>query len=377
MRYTDCARIVLTASILCAPALAQQAPSVPVSVATAERQDVPIFLRGIGSVQALQTVLVRARVDGTINRLAFTEGQDVKPGDLLAEIDPRPYAATLEQAVAKKSADMAQLANYKRDLARYTDLAKNEFASRQSVDTQSASVLQSSANVQADDAAIAAAKLNLDFTRITSPIEGRVGLRMVDTGNLVHANDAGGIVTVNQLHPIAAIFTLPQDQLPSVQDAMRATPGAALKVEAYSSDDQRILGEGVLVTVDNAIDTSTGTIRLKAQFPNLDDRLWPGQFINAHLQLSVSHGSITVPSAAVQHGVNGLYVFIVKPGDTAAVVPVTIGQDDGKMTVITSGLTGGETVVTAGHSRLTDGTKVASNKQATNASDVPNSSKGG
>ncbi len=344
------------------PVAAQQ-PGVPVSVAPVTRQDVPIFVRGIGTVQALQSVLIRARVDGTIDKIAFTEGQDVKVGDVLAIIDPRPYQAVLDQANAKKLADVAMLGNAKRDLARYSDLARNDFASRQSVDTQAASVSQTTATTQADDASIAAAKLNLDFTRITSPVDGRVGLRLVDQGNLVHASDSTGIVTVNQVHPIAGLFTLPQDMFPSVQDAVRSSAAAPLKVLAFGGDDTRQLGAGTLLTADNAIDTTTGTIRLKATFPNADDRLWPGEFVNMHLQLGVAKNALTVPSPAVQHGVNGLYVYAVQNG-SAKLVAVETGQDDGQTTIITKGLNGGETVVVGGQSRLTDGTRVATAAQA-------------
>ncbi len=354
------------AAAIAFPAMAQQGPAaVPVSATQAKRQDVPIFTRGLGTVQALQSVLVRARVDGTIERIAFSEGQDVKPGDLLAVIDPRPYQAAYDQAVAKRNADAAQLGNAKRDLVRYSDLARSQFASRQSVDTQQASVSQGTANTQGDDASVALAKLNLDFTRIVSPIEGRVGLRLVDTGNLVHANDASGIVTVNQIHPISVLFTLPQDVFPTVQDSMHAS-AEPLKVDAYSSNDKDKLSEGTLLTMDNAIDTSTGTIKLKAQFANGENRLWPGEFVNAHLQLSIAHDVVTVPSSAVQRGVNGLYVYVVKPGSVAALVPVEAGQDDGSITVITKGLAGTEQVVTGGQSRLTDGTKVAANAPASN-----------
>ena len=342
-----------------APAAAQDGPAVPVTVGHAAKQDVPIFARGIGAVQPFQSVLVRARADGTLDRIAFTEGQEVAQGDLLATIDPRPYQATLDQATAKKAADMALLANNKRDLARYSDLARSDFASRQSVDTQTSSVAQSTATTQSDDAAIAAAKLNLDFTRITAPIAGRVGLRMVDQGNLIHANDAAGIVTINQIRPIAVVFTLPQDSLAAVQDAVRAAPD--LPVLAYGSDDQTLLGRGALLTVDNAIDTSTGTIRLKAIFGNADERLWPGAFVNAHLQLRVAHDAVVVPSGAVLHGVNGLYVYVVKPRDVVAVQPVKLGQDDGRMAIVTQGLADGDAVVLAGQSRLTDGTHIASN----------------
>ena len=342
------------------PASAQPAASgVPVSTAVATRRDVPIVAQGIGTVQAFQSVLVRARVDGTVDRIAFSEGQEVKPGDLLAIIDPRPYQAMYDQATAKKAADMAQLGNSKRDLARYADLARNEFASKQSVDTQTAAVSQTAANTQADDAAIASAKLNLDFTRITAPIEGRVGLRMVDVGNLVHGSDSAGIVTINQIHPISLLFTLPQSMFPTVQDAIHAAGGTALPVEAYSSDDKEKLADGTLLTLNNAIDTTTGTITLKAKFANADDRLWPGQFVNAHLQLSVARNVVTVPSAAVQHGVDGLYVYVVKAGGTAGLAPIQAGQDDGQVAIVTSGLSGGETVITGGQSRLTDGTRVA------------------
>jgi multidrug efflux system membrane fusion protein len=359
------AAITLSLSL---PALAQPAPSaVPVSTAKATHQDVPIFDRGIGTVQAFQSVLVRARVDGTIEKIAFTEGQTVQVGDLLAVIDPRPYQAVYDQAVAKKAADSAMAANAKRDLARYSDLARSDFASRQSVDTQTAAVSQTQATTQADDAAIAAAKLNLDFTRITSPIAGRVGLRLVDMGNLVHASDAAGIVTVNQVHPISLTFTLPQDAFPAVQDAIRGAGSTPLTVLAYTADDKRQLSEGTLLTVDNAIDTTTGTIKLKAQFSNTDDRLWPGQFVNAHLQLRVDKGVVTVPSSAVQRGVNGLYVYMVKTGDVAAVQPIEIGQDNGTIAIVTKGLSGDETVVTAGQSRLTNGTRVASNAPADTA----------
>ena len=345
------------------PAVAQQA-GVPVSTAQAVRRDVPIFVSGIGTVQALQSVLLRARVDGTIDKIAFIEGQEVKVGDLLAQIDPRPYQAVMDQAAAKKAADIAMLGNAKRDLARYSDLAKNDFASRQSVDTQTASVSQSTATTQADDAAIAAAKLNLEFTRITSPIEGRVGLRLVDPGNLVHASDSTGIVTINQVHPISAIFTLPQDMFPTVQDAVRSSAPTPLNVQAYGGDGKRQLGTGTLLTMDNTIDTSTGTIRLKATFPNSDDRLWPGQFVNVHLQLGTAKNAVTVPSSAVQHGVNGLYVYAVRNDAIAKLVSVEIGQDDGQTTIVTKGLTENDIVVTSGQSRLTDGTRVATSSQA-------------
>ena len=339
------------------PAQAPTSPDgVPVTMVQAQRRDIPVFARGIGTVQAFQSVLVRPRVDGTIDRIAFTEGQEVKAGDLLAVIDPRPYQAVLDQALAKRTADQALLANSKRDLARYADLARSDFASRQSVDTQIASVAQTTANTQGDDATVATARLNLDFCQIKAPIGGRVGLRLVDTGNLVHAADQTGIVSIAQVHPISLVFTLPQASLPDVQAAMHT---GTLTVTAYSQDDKLELSHGELLTVDNAIDTSTGTIRIKAVFGNADDRLWPGQFVHARLLLETRPNVVTVPSAAVQRGSNGLYVYVVKSDSTASVQPIEVSQDDGSLTIVTNGLDGGEAVVTAGQSRLTNGTRVA------------------
>jgi multidrug efflux system membrane fusion protein len=366
-------RATSLAALFAGPVAAQQGPAIPVGMGQASHKDVPIFARGIGAVQPFQSVLIRARVDGTLDKITFTEGQEVAQGDLLASIDPRPYQATLDQAVAKRAADTAQLANNKRDLARYTDLARNDFASRQSVDTQTTSVAQTTATTQADDAAIAAAKLNLDFTRITAPIAGRVGLRMVDPGNLIHANDSTGIVVINQIKPISVVFTLPQDSLPAVQDATHASKD--LPVLAYSSDDSTLLSTGVLLTVDNTIDTSTGTIRLKANFANADERLWPGQFVNAHLQLSIAHDAVVVPSGAIQRGSRGLYVYVVKD-NVAKIQPIKTGQDDGLSAIVLSGLTGDETVVVSGQSRLTDGIRVASLAQ-NGQTDTPAAAKTG
>ena len=333
-------------------------PVVPVSVATVVRQDVPVLARGIGTVQALQSVTIRARVDGNLDQVFFTEGQEVKQGDLLAQIDPRPYQAALDQAVAKRMADVAMLGNARQDLARYSDVARNGFASRQQVDTQQSTVSQGEATLKGDDAQIQIAQVNLSFTRLVAPVSGRVGLRLIDPGNLIRAadNTSPGIVTVTQVHPIAVIFTLPQDVLPSVQDALRR---GKPPVAAYASDDKSKLSDGELLTADNSIDITTGTIKLKAVFVNADDHLWPGQFVNTRLQLSVQQHVAVVPSRAVQRGPNGVYVFVVKADNTVAVQPVQIGQDDGETTVISDGLTGGEKVVTAGQSRLNTGTKVA------------------
>ncbi len=350
--------LTLAAAPLVAPgAWAQQAGTgVPVTTAVAGRRDVPVMLRNLGTVQAFNSVLVRARVDGTIDKVMFTEGQDVKPGDPLMEIDPRPYAATLAAAQAKKASDTAQLQNAQRDLARYSNLAKSDFASRQQLDTQQALVAQYQATIQGDDASIATAQLNLDFCKITSPISGRTGLRLVDVGNLVHATDSTGLVTITQIHPIAVIFTLPQDSLPAIQAAMVSSK---LPVTAYTSDDQTMLSAGVLATTDNAIDQTTGTIKLKAVFDNPDSKLWPGQFVNARLQIGTLKNVVTAPSTAVQHGPTGLFVYVVKPDSTVAVTPVKVTQDDGQYAVIASGLDEGAQVVVAGQSRLQAGTKVA------------------
>ncbi len=333
---------------------------IPVQAQAATRQDVPVVLRNIGSVQAYDSVLLRARVDGTIDRLFFTEGQDVKAGQPLAQIDPRPYAAAYAAAAAKKASDQAALANAQRDLARYSSLARNDFASRQQVDTQQSSVAQLQAAIQGDDAQIASAQLNIDYAHITSPIDGRTGIRLVDPGNLVQASQATGIVTVTQIHPISVVFTLPQDDLPQIQAGMaeaRAHQGA-LPVTAYAPDDRTKLGDGTLLTIDNQIDQSTGTIKLKATFPNPDDRLWPGQFVNARIQVGTLHNALVIPSSAVQNGPDGQYVYMVKPDRTVAQVPVGIGLDTGRIAVVQKGLAEHATVVTGGQERLQAGTKV-------------------
>jgi multidrug efflux system membrane fusion protein len=332
-------------------------PAVPVTAATVRRQDIPILLRNIGAVQAFQSVLIRARVDGTLDKVLFTEGQDVHKGDLIAQLDPRPYQAALDQALAKKASDEAQLANARRDLTRSTRLAARDFASQQEVDTRAAAVLQLDAQMKADDAAIQAARVNVDYTNITAPFDGRVGLRQIDAGNVVRAADAAGvgIVTITQIRPIAVLFTLPQDALPRIQAAMAE---GTLTVFATSADDRTLLGTGTLLTTDNAIDPTTGTIKLKAVFPNADLRLWPGQFVNVKLQIDVQRAALTVPSVAVQRGPDDLFVYLVKPDRTVSIQPVGIGQDDGNTAVVLKGLTDGATVVVNGMSRLQDGSRV-------------------
>ncbi|HXA21133.1 MAG TPA: efflux RND transporter periplasmic adaptor subunit [Acetobacteraceae bacterium] len=328
---------------------------VPVVTAKATRQDVPIYATGIGTVQAYQSVLVRARVDGTLTQFPVREGQEVKQGDLIAVIDSRPYQAVLDQATAKKAQDEALLVNARLDLTRFQSLAKQDFASRQQVDTQQALVNQFVATIAGDGAAIEAAQLNVAYCYITSPVDGRVGLRQVDPGNLIHATDTTGIVTITQIHPISATFTLPQEELPRVQADM----AGAAPVLAYASDDRTELGDGTLLTPDNTIDTTTGTIRLKATFPNKDGKLWPGQFINAHLQIGTAHDAVTIPPASIEHGPDGLFAYIVKPDATIAQAAVSIGYQNDQLAVVSSGLAGGENVVVDGQSRLQAGTRVA------------------
>jgi membrane fusion protein, multidrug efflux system len=336
-----------------APASASS-PGVPVSTVKSERQDVPVWLRGLGTVQALNTVTVRTRVDGTLDKFPVTEGQLLKQGTLLGVIDPRPYKAALDAAVAKKAQDNAQLSNAKLDLQRYSNLAKSDFASRQQVDTQVAMVNQFTAALEGDDAAIETAQLNLSFCYITAPFDGRVGLRMVDPGNMVHATDPGGIVTITQVRPITVVFTLPQDDLPAILDGMGKRQ---LQVAAWSSDDKAPLATGTLLTPDNAIDTTTGTIRLKATFPNLDDKLWPGQFVDARLLLRTESQVVAVPTPAVQHGPNGLYVYVVRP-DSTVQRQLIVAEDRGPVMVITKGLDAGQTIVLDGQSRLENGLHV-------------------
>ncbi len=331
---------------------------IPVTTTQVARSDIPIVLRALGTVQAFQSVTIRARVDGTLDKVLFTEGQTVKPGDLLAQIDPRPYQAILDQAIAKKAADEASLASVRSDLARYAELANAQIASKQKFEQTRAAMGQGEATVRGDDATIAAAQLNLSFTRITSPIEGRVGLRLVDVGNFIRVadNNSTGIVTVTQIHPIALTFTLPQDGLGRVQAAMKL---GKLPVAAFSADEKNRLADGELLTMDSSIDASTGTIKLKAVFANAEETLWPGQFVNVRLQTGIRKDVPTVPSAAVQRGPDQLYVYAVKPDQTVERATVTVAQDDGQTAVIASGLTGGETVVVGGQSRLTNGTRVA------------------
>lgn len=347
-----------------AAALAQTphgAPAVPVTTVKATHQDVPVSLSGLGMVQALNTVLVRARVDGTLQQFPVTEGQMVTKGTLLAIIDPRPFRAVLDQALAKKAQDEAQLVNAKLDLQRYSSLANKDFASRQQLDTQVALVNRTTATLKGDDAAIESAQLNLGFCFISAPFDGRIGLRKIDPGNLVHATDPGGIVTITQVHPITVMFTLPQADLPAIVTAMGQ---GTLPVAARSSDTKLVLAHGTLLTPDNAIDASTGTFRLKATFPNENDKLWPGQFVEAETLLRTDRGAVTLPTEAVQHGPDGLYVYMVKPDATVQRQAIQ-AVNRGPVMVVTAGLDAGQVVVLDGQSRLDNGVHVTATPATT------------
>ncbi len=342
-----------------APNPAAQLPPVPVTVVASAKRDVPILLRNIGAVQAGQTAAIRPRVDGTLEQVLFTEGQEVKRGELIARLDPRPYQAILDQAIGRRAATEASLANARLDLARSTDLARSQFASRQVVDTRAAQVAQLEAQLKSDEASVSAAQVNLDYTSITAPFDGRMGLRSVDPGNVVRfANDNAIIVTISQIKPVVVVFTLPQDSLPAIQDAMAR---GTLPVTAHTPDDRTVLGQGELITTDSVIDQTTGTIRMKARFPNETTRLWPGQFVNVRLQLEVQKGVVTVPSIAVQRGPQGLFVYTVKEDSTVEIARVEVGQDDGTQAIIRRGLDEGVRVVVAGQSRLRAGARVTIN----------------
>jgi multidrug efflux system membrane fusion protein len=330
-------------------------PPVPVTVATTRVEDVPVFLDGLGSVQAFNTVQIRAQVNGVLQALPAHEGQEVQKGDVVAEIDQAPYKAALDQAVAQRAEDMAQLQSAQLDLQRYASLAKSSYAPVQQVDDQRATVGRETAAIQADNAMIETAQINLGHCTIRAPFAGRVSLYQVDVGNLIQANGTTGIITIDQDKPIAVVFTLPEAQLPRVQDARRQR---TLPVVVTDSETEKPLATGTLMTPNNAIDTTTGTISLKAKFPNDDDHLWPGQFVGARLEVETLHNAVTVPAIAVEHGPEGLYVFQVKPDDTVAQVPVQVGYQDNGLTVVTKGLAANETVVVSGQSRLAPGTKV-------------------
>ncbi len=331
-------------------------PPVPVIAGNVEMKDVPIYLDGLGTVQALNTVTIHTRVDGQLVKVAFKEGQDVKTGALLARIDPAPFQAALEQAEAKKGQDAAQLANANLDLARYQDMFAKKVISSQQLDTQKALVDQLGAAVKADQAGIDSAQVQLDYTTILSPIAGRTGIRLVDEGNIVHAADAGGLVVITQLQPISVVFTLPEQNLSEIHKHTAA--GEELTVVAVDRDNQTVLDEGTLSVINNEIDTTTGTIQLKATFPNKNLQLWPGQFVNARLLLTTKKGGLVVPASVVQRGPNGPYAFVIKSDHTVEIRPVQTARADNNEVLIQSGLKAGERVVVDGQYKLQDGSAV-------------------
>ena len=327
---------------------------VPVLVAAAALADVPIYLEGVGTVRALNTVTVRPQVDGKLIKVSFKEGQDVEAGYVLAEIDPTTYQAQLDQATAKKAQDQALLANAKLDLERYEKLAASTAGTRQQADTQKSTVAQLDAQVRLDQAAIDNAQAYLSYTKIIAPLAGRTGIRQVDQGNIVHASDATGIVVITQIRPISVFFSLPQQNLPRINAAFAKGP---LAVEAIGGNDRTVVGRGTLQVVDNQVDQATGTVKLKAEFPNPDLQLWPGQFVNVRLLIETLPQVVVVPTAAVQRGPSGTFVYVVQD-DAAAMRPVTVSNQDENRSVIASGLKPDERVVTTGFARLTDGSAV-------------------
>jgi membrane fusion protein, multidrug efflux system len=332
----------------------------PVSVvlAGARKGDIRIFVDGIGSVAALSTVTVRSQVDGQLISVNFKEGQNVVKGSLLAIIDPRPYEAQQAQATGQLQRDQALLANARQDLDRYDTLWSQNAIPRQQYDTQKSLVAQLEGTVMIDQGALANAKLQAAYTRITSPINGRVGLKFVDAGNIVHSTDANGLAVVTQLQPITVVFTIPEDNLPSVLDKFKKPEG--LSVLAFNRNDSVKIAEGRLLAVDNRIDTATGTVRLKAVFPNTGNELFPNQFVNARLLLDVKHDAVIIPQAALQRGPQSTFVYLVKQDHTASVVPVTAGLTEGDNISIDAGLTEGDTVVVEGADRLREGSIVES-----------------
>lgn len=328
---------------------------VPVLAAPARTADVPVYFDGVGTTRALNIVTVRSQVDGKLLRLNFKEGEDVEKGFVLAEIDPTIYQAQYDQAVAKKAQDEAQLANARLDLERYIRLAQTNAATKQQSDTQRATVAQLEAQVKADQAAIDNQQAYLDYTKVVAPISGRTGIRLVDVGNLVKATDTTGIVVITQVKPISVIFTLPQQQLAAVNKAFTTDPLPAL---ALGTDNRSILDRGVLQVIDNQVDSTTGTVKMRAQFPNADLQLWPGQFVNVKLLVDTLKNVVTVPTAAVQRGPNGTFAYVVGGDDTVAVRPLTVTQQDDVTAVVTAGLEAGERVVTTGFAQLADGKRV-------------------
>jgi multidrug efflux system membrane fusion protein len=320
---------------------------------------VPVYLEGLGTVQAFYTVTATARVDGQIQKIGFTEGQEVKKGALLAQIDPRPYQAALGVAIATRDKDRAQLANARLDLERYELLAPADLASKQTVDTQRALLAQLQAQVQGDAAAVDSARTQLDYTSITSPINGRTGIRLVDPGNNVHASDTTGIVVVTQLQPISIIFSLPEESFAQLNAALQRGP---VPVTALAREGREELDRGTVSLIDNQIDQNTGTIRVKATLPNSRRRLWPGEFVNVQVLTATRHQVLTMPVSALERGPDGMFTYLVRPDSTVAVAPLTTAEENGGLVVIEKGLAAGEKVVASNQYRLQPGSRVRANE---------------
>ena len=352
---------LLRRGVVPAEASRGQPPAVPVSIATAKRQDVPIFLMGLGTVQATFTVGIHSQVDGKLQDVFFKEGQHVKKGDVLAKIDPRLFQAALDQAKAKKAQDEATLVGYQKDLNRFQALGLKGFETQQNLDQQQAKVDTMKATILADDAAIETAQTQFDYTDIRAPSDGRMGVRLIDPGNVVHANDQNSIAVLVQAQP-AAMFTLPARTLDDVRAAQKR---GTVEVEAYDRDNRHLISKGILATIDNVIDQTTASYKLKATFKNEDEKLWPGEFVNARLLVDTETNVVVVPDGAVQRGPKGLFIWTITASNTATPKPIKAGQSVGGMTIVTQGIADGDRVITGGQYKLRNGVRV------NESSDVP------